>query len=94
MNNSTIARKEFQTMTVIADRALELYAECDHIPDDKLTVMMDIEFAHIDTPLDLDKFLGFSNENFAHDMFGIRQHMNRKTKQLDNCFQPRCAVTA
>jgi hypothetical protein len=29
----------------------------------------------------------------AHDVFGIRQNLNRKTGQLENFFVPRYAVT-
>lgn len=87
-------RQDFETMSVIANRALVLYAVVGRgrIRDKKLDVMMDIEHAHDDTPLDLEKFANFDDGNFAHDMLGIRRHMNRQTGELEDCFLPRCAA--
>lgn len=41
--------------------------------------------------LDLDKLLAFDNPDFAHDIFGIERHLNRKTGKLEDCFLPRCS---
>lgn len=94
-------KQDFETMSEIANRALTMYARAatiaelrqyNPIRDDKLTVMMDLESANDCIPLDLDKFLSFDDGNFGHDMFGIRRHLNRETKQLENSFVPRCAI--
>ena len=93
-------KQDFELMSQIADCALRLYAQynrsCDDdtrfIYDDKLTVMMDLEYANDGIPLDLDKFLSFDRGDFAHDMFGIRRHLNRESKELENSFVPRCAI--
>lgn len=51
---------------------------------------MDLTAAHCNgTPLDLSALLAADDANFAHDVFGIRRHLNRKTGKLENCFSPR-----
>ena len=58
---------------------------------DGITMMMDLEFATKDTNMDLDKLLGFDSFNFAHDIIGIRNHIDRTSKKIVNCFSPRCS---
>lgn len=54
---------------------------------------MDVENVHTNgTPLRLHELLAADKVNFAHDLGGIYQHLNRKTKQLENCFLPRFAI--
>jgi hypothetical protein len=56
--------------------------------------MMDLEAVHSNgCPLDFDKLLSFDDGNFAHDVLGIRQHIDRETGQLAGYFMPRCAMT-
>lgn len=76
----------------IANRAVNLAAEYG-IEYDKFTAVMDIEFAHLDCPLYLQRLLDADDGNFGHDVFGIRKHMNRETKKMEDCFLPRFAVT-
>jgi hypothetical protein len=53
-------------------------------------IQMDITATHANgNPLKLNEFLNADDENFAHDIFGIRRHLNRNTGQLENCFLPR-----
>lgn len=55
-----------------------------------LTADMDLTACHCNgNPLDLDALAGFNNGDFGHDVFGIWQHINRKTGELQNCFVPR-----
>ncbi|KKK55056.1 hypothetical protein LCGC14_3078450, partial [marine sediment metagenome] len=42
--------------------------------------------------LDLARFLEGPDFDFAHDVWGIRNHLNRETGQLENCFLPRYAT--
>lgn len=42
------------------------------------------------TPLDFEKLLAFDAFNFAHDIGGIRRHLDRDTGKLKDCFTPRC----
>lgn len=58
-----------------------------------LEFMMDITAAHLNgRPLDLARFLEGPDFDFAHDVWGIRNHLNRETGQLENCFLPRYAT--
>jgi len=59
----------------------------------KLDLMMDIEYANDDIPLDLEKFLAFDDGDFGHDIFGIVANFNRETLRMDNSFVPRCAIS-
>lgn len=59
--------------------------------DDMVDILMDITACHCNgTELDLNKFLNADTFNFAHDYFGIRKHISRKTGKLGNNFLPRC----
>lgn len=75
----------------IGNRALDLYADHD-IPDDKMTVVTDIDRAHQDIPLNLLALRDCDDLTFAHDIDGIRRHMNRQTGKLENCFVPSTAL--
>jgi hypothetical protein len=84
-------RLEYEYILEIADRALPLYADFG-LPDDKLTITMDLDFAHECYPIDLFALLKADESTFVHDVFGIRRHMNRRTKKLEGCFVPRTAL--
>ena len=56
---------------------------------DRLSIMMDLEAVHAYSPLRLLDLLNADKANFFHDILGIRRHLNRKTKRLENCFIPR-----
>ena len=76
----------------IARRAVEKAKELD-IQYDQMTAVMDIDACHNNgCPLKLKELLEADNFNFAHDVFGIRQHINRETGKLENCFLPRYAA--
>lgn len=53
---------------------------------------MDLAATHANgMPLDLEKLLAFPDFDFSHDVFGIREHLDRSTGQLLHCFVPRSA---
>ena len=59
----------------------------------KMTLTMDITACHANgCPLRLQSLLDADDFNFAHDVFGISQHMDRTTGQLDGRFLPRFAA--
>ena len=58
---------------------------------DRLSLIMDVETAHEQFKLKLDEFLEADDYNFSHDIVGIQQNINRKTKVIENCFLPRYA---
>lgn len=75
----------------IARRAVKMAREFS-IEYDQMTAVMDLDACHSNgCPLKLQELLGADNFNFAHDVFGIRTHINRTSGQLENCFLPRYA---
>lgn len=80
--------KDFQDFEAIIDRAvrLKIYARRE-----RLDCSMDISAAYVHCPLRLDDLLAADNFNFAHDVAGIKRHINRKTGKLESCFLPRFA---
>ena len=57
-----------------------------------LSVMMDIEACHNGNPLMLAELLNADVWDFAHDVFGIQENIDRTTGKLMNCFVPRYSV--
>ena len=58
-----------------------------------MDVEMDITACHANgNPLKLHELYNADEFNFAHDVCGIRQHINRKTGKLENCFLPRYSI--
>ena len=58
---------------------------------DKLSMMMDIDVVNENYHLKLLELLAADDLNFYHDLIGIGNNLNRKTKKLENCFVPRYA---
>ena len=68
----------------------------------RLTLSMDLDFAEIAFNIDFEKLLAFDGFNFAHDIIGIQNSIDRKkstyttkppTAVFDNRFVPRSART-
>ena len=57
----------------------------------RLTMHMDLDHANASEPIDLLALLDAKDGDFAHDVFGIRKHINRETGKLEDCFLPRYA---
>lgn len=87
MINWNATREEHKLMHDIGLRALGMIPELRMVE-----IMMDLEACHCNgCPLDLERLRTFPDLDFAHDVFGIRRHINRTTGQLEDCFLPRCA---
>ena len=55
--------------------------------------MMDIQACHANgNPLKLLKLLDADDQNFSHDVFGIKAYLDRETGQLRHFFRPRFSV--
>ena len=80
---------ESKIISKITKRAI---AELDFSPSQHMDLMMDIEFAHEENPIEIDQLLEADIGNFAHDIYGIYKNFNRTTKRMDNCFLPRHAM--
>lgn len=62
--------------------------------EDRLSLWMDLMAAHCNgMPLRLVALLAADDFNFAHDVLGIQQHIDRSNGKLLNCFVPRFAVS-
>lgn len=58
--------------------------------DGNFDMMMDITACHANgCALNLAGLLNADDFNFAHDVYGISTHINRKTGKLEHCFCPR-----
>lgn len=85
-------KAETRTIQSIADRAAAMaQTEGEEYP--RVEAMMDLTAVHANgCKLRLDELLAAEPFDFAHDVFGIRRHLNRSTGQLENHFWPRYAV--
>lgn len=83
-------RAELDLILKIAERGYEEMSMYG-VYKDKLSMLMDLEAAHADCPLDLQRLLDADEANFYHDVMGIFKNINRRTKKLENCFVPRFA---
>ena len=84
----SITTHEMQIIHRIAKRASHMAAE--HGPAyPLLDADMDISSVHLKTPLDLAALEIANTNDFSHDVFGIRKHLNRETGELEDGFSPR-----
>ena len=80
-----LSKEEYRLCNDIAERAVR---ECGL---DKFTAFMDITICHSEAAeMRLGEMLGAPLADFAHDMFGINQHLNHITHELTD-FLPRYA---
>ena len=92
MINFNASKAELAEIIVIAERALVLVAgtEVEYSMKDAL---MDIEACHCNgCRLKLSELANAKQSDLAHDVYGIRRHLNRKTGELEDCFLPRYAA--
>jgi hypothetical protein len=88
--NWTATGTEFDTMTVIARRTLNLLPELT-IPIHE--ILMDLEACHCNgCPLDLDRMADAAGGDLLHDVLGIHRHLDHTTGHLGDCFTPRFAA--
>lgn len=87
------SRFEHELINKIANRAVALALE--HSVDyNKMDATMDLTACHANgCELDLNKLLMAPEPDFAHDVFEIRRHIDRRTGKIGNCFLPRCALS-
>lgn len=90
ITNWEISREDHDLVVKIADRALR---ELRYYPDDKRTLIMDLNACHSNAcPLDFKGLLEAPLLDFSHDIYGIRQYINRDTGELKDFFTPRYAL--
>ena len=82
-----ITKEETKAIHKTASRAVKL------IPQLKIVdIEMDISATHIGKKLNLKKLFSFPDSDFAHDIVGIANNINRTTGELEDCFSPRCSA--
>lgn len=81
------SREQLIQLGRIYERALKLRVGFPR----KLDFEMDIMACAFHVPLDLDQLEAADDFNFAHDIAGIHNCLDRKTGKLTKCFLPRCA---
>lgn len=59
--------------------------------DDRISLMMDLDLANKQFDLRLTELFEADNFNFTHDILGIQNNIDRRTKTFINCFVPRFA---
>jgi hypothetical protein len=85
-------RDEDGKILKVAQRTEKILCSCGGVDYPRFQILMDLEACHCNgMPLDFDKLLAFPDFDFAHDVFGIRRHINRETGKIEDCFVPRCA---
>lgn len=86
-------RASMDVILRIADRAMGLRSR--HDPFTKMDATMDVTAVHCNgCPLRLEALLNADDFTFAHDILGIRRHLDRDTGQLGDFFVPRLAQAA
>lgn len=84
-------KEEAQLISKIADRADAMFKDAG-ADQSKMDTVMDLSACIANgCPLKLAELLAADDFNFAHDVGGIRRHINRTTGKLENCFLPRFA---
>jgi hypothetical protein len=87
--NFSVPKQDMTIIIKIAKRAVAM-AKKAKIAYEFIDCDMDITACHANgNPLKLQELLDADDFNFAHDVFGIRRHIDRQTGQLTGCFVPR-----
>jgi len=91
ITNWEITLEDHDLLMQVADRALR---ELNQYPDDKRTLVMDLNACHSNgCALDFAGLLAAPMLDFSHDIYGIRKAINRNTGKLsEDCFMPRFAL--
>jgi len=74
----------------IVSRAMKMATKIGGFHYPRMDCEMDLMACHASgNPLRLADLLRADDGNFAHDIFGIREHLDRETGKLGRCFVPR-----
>jgi hypothetical protein len=89
----TVDRVDSRVIHEIAERAMKLTEARAHDFFSKMDVAMDLTAVHANgNPLRLEGLRDADDFNFAHDILGIRRHLNRETGRLEDGFRPRFSM--
>ncbi len=91
MINWKITKEESDIIVAIVMR-IQVVCRRSRVTYDPREANMDLTATHANgCPLRLDELLEADKFDFAHDIFGIKKNINRKTGEIENCFLPRYA---
>ena len=82
-----MTNKEYFLISDIAKKA----AKKGLLQFELMSLIIDLTIAHKQFNLDLDRLLNAPDFDFAHDIVGIQNNINRETKVVENHFLPRYA---
>lgn len=85
-----VSKADHQLIFAISKRASDLAIRFGVIAP-PFEFAMDLTAVHARTPLRLSELLEADDGNFGHDVFGIRRHLDRETRELGDHFTPRFA---
>ena len=88
---TAMTKEEYKQVAQIAERAVKLYCNAGE-EREPIDIQMDLECCNETIPLDFNKLECINNFNLMHDISGIGRHLNRETRQIEDCFLPRCAI--
>lgn len=74
-----------ELISKIAERAEKMGL----LASDRFTFLMDMSHANAEFDLRMSDLLNADDFNFAHDVVGIQNNINRTTGKIDNMFVPR-----
>lgn len=87
-----VSREDDAIIQSLADRAVTT-AQAAGVSYPRMDAVMDLTACHANAcRLNLQALAIADAFTFAHDVLGIRRHLNRKTGKLENCFVPRLAA--
>ncbi|MFB6499740.1 DUF6874 family protein [Bacillus haynesii] len=84
MNN----KETFLKIVDIAKRA----EEKNLLMFDRMSLIMDLECVNEEFNLRIEDLLNADDFNFAHDILGIQNNLNREKRKMENLFVPRFAT--
>lgn len=85
-----ISDSDFQLVREIVERAAKKRPEHFGKKRERLDLEMDLVATHANgNPMDFKRLLEADDFNFGHDVYGILNHLDRRTGQLTRCFLPR-----
>lgn len=83
------SKKDMVVISKIAVRAVELARGMGVNSLEALDLSMDLIVANRSNPMNLHRLFEADAPNFVHDVFGIRNHLDRNSGDLLDCFSPR-----
>ncbi|MGU2439534.1 DUF6874 family protein [Burkholderia cenocepacia] len=89
----TVSREVAAAIELVSKRYQALLKSKGLPSVDALDLHMDLTACHANgCPMEWEHLNAADDFTLAHDVGGIRRHINRRTGQLEDCFLPRCAV--